>query len=1371
MRILKYTTEIFSMALYSPTIRGCALLVTGGLNGDCTVWELDTFTKVRVLEGIHNKRIRGVSIYDPQSINTAHAARKKGNPRLTQRVLVVTCSDDKTAAIWDLFDGTIIRHLSGGHRWSIVSATIIMPTSGSTPYVVTSGWDKFSIIWNIETGEQIIKLESDNSSALTAIQSFVSPQLHKEFGNNLLETAEIPFLLTVGFNKIITLWDGETGNVLRHHIEKHTDIISCISVFVPPPSEKGLYAITGSYDCTAIIWDLLTGNPIRILEGHNDWIRSIAIFRISTGKPFFIMALTGSQDGTAILWDILQGIPIRKFEKMFTSPVCSVAFLPRLPTQGTSSTSAYDPNLRNCEAYYIDTTTIDTTICTDTTTSTNTASSNTTLDQPNPLQESNKNNNPTVVHTAEHSQEHSPEDSSFPILITGSEEGKVIVWDLESIQSQRINYSDNDAEKEESVVNTNYNNNYHTSTSSSDNSHNSNTILYKHHQQQQQQQQQDSIKNKNSTKDFIISMNIFLPKDRRRPILLTGTSSGNIIIYDVLLNTKIKEIIHLHNGDITGLDCYDSLNEKFLLLNWKNKIKYTNKNKEFDLYQEELRDCSSNEGSVLIIVSTGVDGNLIQCDYDSGSVIQTLENGHTDGISHLTVTSYTTSSASTIAATTTTAAASSSSHSALSYTIAVTCSFDMTAVVWNLNTGSIMHRLTGAHSDGVTQSCVYIPALQRIHPEGVAVSPSSHTHPEGMTTSQQSSSDPEGMAASPLVITAGIDAQAVVWNLKTGTIIRILKCGHKERIKSICCFQPVGGKPVVITAGYDRIAVIWDIYTGTIVRTLSGEHKNWITTVRVAQPIDNGNPFIVTAGFDCIIILWDYYTGEVLARLEGGHHAAIRCLAIYSGIPEDHGRISPIIYSGGHDSTVIRWDSQYPFLQMPTKSIINKLFQLDLFDKKQNWVRISRLSVQFGQALWMENSNLFIQAVILKRCDFLIKFKNMLKLIINRLNKINNKSILIYTIDNRDIQSIKIILKCWLELLNTTICNITLIKLHSTFLLPINEIIYLGYVYPAECMNFILSLKLIKIENISLNGILKSEDCTIIGSSISSVHDINSILSIDSSCSNITCSSSSGSSSSGRNNSTTAINNNNNNSSSNNSNNKYHNSNNNNATTTTNNNNSNNNTTTIGKNITLLFIPLQNTCHIKLLVLYLYISVQLNTIDIFNNEIVIYSLRYIWEKYSYYIHIKGIFYFCLFLLFYTINILLFEELINNNHINNINYNILAWFIQTITFILICIRLYKLYLKLLFIKNNKNSTIFTFFMDFWNILNLFSLLFGIMGMIVRYIMMKETLVSKGLLAIATILIWLYGLYFIRPFRVSGPLGEYVLYNILYLLLLL
>ncbi len=76
-----------------------------------------------------------------------------------------------------------------------------------------------------------------------------------------------------------------------------------------------------SYDRTVRLWDAATGAALQTLEGHTDWVTSVAF------SPDGKQVVSGSGDGTVRLWDAATGALLQALEG-HTSSVTSVAFSP-----------------------------------------------------------------------------------------------------------------------------------------------------------------------------------------------------------------------------------------------------------------------------------------------------------------------------------------------------------------------------------------------------------------------------------------------------------------------------------------------------------------------------------------------------------------------------------------------------------------------------------------------------------------------------------------------------------------------------------------------------------------------------------------------------------------------------------------------------------------------------------------------------------------------------------------------------------------------------------------------------------------------------------------------------------------------------------
>jgi hypothetical protein len=130
--------------------------------------------------------------------------------------------------------------------------------------------------------------------------------------------------LTGSSDDTAILWDLESGAPIRI-LKGHTASVESVAL-----SGDGRRALTGSWDHTAILWDLETGAPLRTLKGHTSLVFSVAIS--GDGRR----ALTGSSDDTAILWDLETARAIQTYHD-HNGCVSSVTFAPKSSLLVTAS--------------------------------------------------------------------------------------------------------------------------------------------------------------------------------------------------------------------------------------------------------------------------------------------------------------------------------------------------------------------------------------------------------------------------------------------------------------------------------------------------------------------------------------------------------------------------------------------------------------------------------------------------------------------------------------------------------------------------------------------------------------------------------------------------------------------------------------------------------------------------------------------------------------------------------------------------------------------------------------------------------------------------------------------------------------------------
>jgi len=120
-------------------------------------------------------------------------------------------------------------------------------------------------------------------------------------------------LASGGEDKIIRLWDVETGQVLHTLTGLHGSFNSVAWA----PDGRRLAA--GSYDESIYLWDVETGQVLHTLPGHTSTIHSVA------WDPDGRMLASGGRDRTIRLWDVETGRQVGILEN-HTEKIASLAF-------------------------------------------------------------------------------------------------------------------------------------------------------------------------------------------------------------------------------------------------------------------------------------------------------------------------------------------------------------------------------------------------------------------------------------------------------------------------------------------------------------------------------------------------------------------------------------------------------------------------------------------------------------------------------------------------------------------------------------------------------------------------------------------------------------------------------------------------------------------------------------------------------------------------------------------------------------------------------------------------------------------------------------------------------------------------------------
>jgi WD40 repeat protein len=261
------------------------ILASGSEDKTICLWQLN---KTGIADKISRENLSPIQLLGHTGCVWSLAFSRNGK-------ILASGSSDQTIRLWDISNRHCLRILSGHDSW--VLSVAFSPIPPHPPYkggiLASSSADQTIRLWDITTGECI--------KTLFGHQGLIWSIAFSLDGKILASASE---------DGTVKLWNLQnlTPNPSPHQtLQGHQSLVWSVA-FSPippyPPYQGGHGGIlaSSSVDQTIRLWDVSEGRCIKVLEGHNSAVWSVAF--TPDGKTL----VSSSNDETIKFWDVETGV-------------------------------------------------------------------------------------------------------------------------------------------------------------------------------------------------------------------------------------------------------------------------------------------------------------------------------------------------------------------------------------------------------------------------------------------------------------------------------------------------------------------------------------------------------------------------------------------------------------------------------------------------------------------------------------------------------------------------------------------------------------------------------------------------------------------------------------------------------------------------------------------------------------------------------------------------------------------------------------------------------------------------------------------------------------------------------------------------------
>jgi WD40 repeat protein len=205
--------------------------------------------------------------------------------------LIASGGDDQTIRLWNITTGRclkILRERSGQVR------QVLFSPQGNL--LATNSSDNTVKLWDVS---QLYSLPGETRSVSSNVSRLRTLQGHSRRVYGIAFSTDGKQLITGSEDQTVRVWDIATGEWLKV-VQGHDRFVLSVAYSAGKKTSPDLIA-SGSDDQTIRIWNAFTGECLRVLTGHTGWVQTLAF------SPDGNWLASGSTDLTIKLWDVSTG--------------------------------------------------------------------------------------------------------------------------------------------------------------------------------------------------------------------------------------------------------------------------------------------------------------------------------------------------------------------------------------------------------------------------------------------------------------------------------------------------------------------------------------------------------------------------------------------------------------------------------------------------------------------------------------------------------------------------------------------------------------------------------------------------------------------------------------------------------------------------------------------------------------------------------------------------------------------------------------------------------------------------------------------------------------------------------------------------------